>query len=849
MAANEKYLTSSNILATFGNSSNGEHDCNNIASNGLWYYNNNGPATSLGASTTDGALYSQAYSTSWVGQIAQDYRNGHLFVRGKNNGSWTSWLKVWDSGNLTPFSTVFLANTTNFNANNLVADGTQYTTTGDIGSNSTGWSNFPTSSAPSGSFGLLHLREGGYPIQLFHSYYSADIWFRYQYWSSSGKSWGSWYKIYNSGNLTAAVITGLLGTTTYAPYIANGYIPTAGGNYTGPIFRKMNVDTSNFEVAVGWRKKADDTVIASIGYHNTVQKIYLNPIGSSEIYSDAVGKYSLAIGNNSLTYNTYPILHSNNYTSYVNSTNFPGLAGVRSATINGNYLRVNTNGTNADLTIPYATQAGRVTGSYTSNGGQQNPNYFGTNKVGFLMMNTTVNGNSNYKDWIIMDCYNGNDVGGGVAFGVNRQALGAYIMRSGAERTSWAQSAELIGTHNYTTYAVPTGRTVNGKALSANITLSLDDVADGSSRKLANYVSKAGDMMTGTLTVKTSGTSSYNQGIRINRVSTSQWALLLIGKTGDSTSGTGTATAGDGAWLIGTPASSNSLIFNLNNASESLGLCLKGHGSTDMKWNNNTVWCAGNDGSGSGLDADLLDGQHGSYYAAASSLGNYLPLTGGVVNGTITANTVHLNRVSAATYGRLGFYSSSYYTWYIYMSQTNAASPTGANAPSGTYVTSWALRSLIENQSGYGWTWESCANGANNTPSIKMELSSYSGNLKISGAFVSAGDQTISSDATLKTNLKDICYSIEDIANAPAVTFDWKDKEKGSGVGSIAQYWKKVEPSFVHGEEGDLSLAYGQLGAVNSILLARDNVRLNKEISELREEIAELKKLIKEKLG
>ncbi|SHL74061.1 hypothetical protein SAMN04488494_0617 [Xylanibacter ruminicola] len=35
-------------------------------------------------------------------------------------------------------------------------------------------------------------------------------------------------------------------------------------------------------------------------------------------------------------------------------------SGVRAATINGNYLRINTNGTNADLTIPYATSAGSV---------------------------------------------------------------------------------------------------------------------------------------------------------------------------------------------------------------------------------------------------------------------------------------------------------------------------------------------------------------------------------------------------------------------------------------------------------------------------------------------------------
>ncbi len=95
-----------------------------------------------------------------------------------------------------------------------------------------------------------------------------------------------------------------------------------------------------------------------------------------------------------------------------------------------------------------------VVGSYTGNGGQQKPNYFGTNKVGFLMMNTTVNGDSNCKDWIIMDCYGGNDVGGSVALGVNRQKLAAYIMQSAAERSSWAESAELLHTLNYTSYTV-----------------------------------------------------------------------------------------------------------------------------------------------------------------------------------------------------------------------------------------------------------------------------------------------------------------------------------------------------------------------------------------------------------
>ena len=108
-----------------------------------------------------------------------------------------------------------------------------------------------------------------------------------------------------------------------------------------------------------------------------------------------------------------------------------------------------------------------IVGNYTANGGQQPPNYFGKNRVGALMMNTTVNGNSHYKDWLFMDCYSGNDVGGGVAIGVNRQALGAYIMRSASGRTSWAESAELLGTHNWSTYCAAKSHTHSTLTFSA----------------------------------------------------------------------------------------------------------------------------------------------------------------------------------------------------------------------------------------------------------------------------------------------------------------------------------------------------------------------------------------------
>ena len=59
------------------------------------------------------------------------------------------------------------------------------------------------------------------------------------------------------------------------------------------------------------------------------------------------------------------------------------------------------------------------------------------------------------------------------------------------------------------------------------------------------------------------------------------------------------------------------------------------------------IWSSGNDGSGSGLDADLLDGQQGSYYYPASNPNGYTTNTGtvtsvatggGLTGGTITGS-------------------------------------------------------------------------------------------------------------------------------------------------------------------------------------------------------------------
>ena len=126
-------------LANFENNKNSGKDANTVQTNAHTYYTSNGPDTSLGASTKDGALYVQAYSDSWVAQIAQDYRNGNLFTRGKNNGTWQAWKAVSYSGHThddryyteSEMNTKLAAKADTTHLNTYYVKGTQTAATGD----------------------------------------------------------------------------------------------------------------------------------------------------------------------------------------------------------------------------------------------------------------------------------------------------------------------------------------------------------------------------------------------------------------------------------------------------------------------------------------------------------------------------------------------------------------------------------------------------------------------------------------------------------------------------------------------------------------------------------------------
>ena len=97
ISGNADTATTANNLAGFTNTANSATAIDSATQNGHVYVS----GTSGIYGITDGACFVQAYNTNWIAQIYQDYRTGQIALRGKNNGTWQDWRKVWDSVNLT----------------------------------------------------------------------------------------------------------------------------------------------------------------------------------------------------------------------------------------------------------------------------------------------------------------------------------------------------------------------------------------------------------------------------------------------------------------------------------------------------------------------------------------------------------------------------------------------------------------------------------------------------------------------------------------------------------------------------------------------------------------------------
>lgn len=317
-------------------------------------------------------------------------------------------------------------------------------------------------------------------------------------------------------------------------------------------------------------------------------------------------------------------------------------------------------------------------------------------------------------------------------------------------------------------------------------------------------------------------------------------------------------------------------------------------GSTTYK-----LWDKGNHGAGSGLDADLLDGQHADAFITNVGLnGDYLTITkGGTVSDAIhileRGETKKLVEASSTGWYRIAqfingaahsntvflllqrSYNNSNNEAYIFAITTMYSGKVSISQIAGTYNTQRISKIRVDNpNSGYGsidiYYTEPEAYGNDlfvTTIGSASVLSSAVFNPTTTGTLteytivqgmgttlditasgnVNCTSVNQTSDEYKKKKVGDIDIKVEDIAAAPNLTFTWKNGEDTKNIhgGTFAQYWEKVTPYYVHGEEGDKSLEYSPLSLSCSIQLAKEIITLKEENAQLKKELAEIKEMLK----
>lgn len=100
-----------------------------------------------------------------------------------------------------------------------------------------------------------------------------------------------------------------------------------------------------------------------------------------------------------------------------------------------------------------------------------------------------------------------------------------------------------------------------------------------------------------------------------------------------------------------------------------------------------------------------------------------------------------------------------------------------------------------------------------------------------------SGDTASGSDVRFKDIQEDADIKVEDIANAPYFAFKWNDRDDNdTHVGTSAQYWEKILPELVNGEDFK-TLNYGSLGVAMGVSLAKQSINHEERIKMLEEEV------------
>jgi len=216
-----------------------------------------------------------------------------------------------------------------------------------------------------------------------------------------------------------------------------------------------------------------------------------------------------------------------------------------------------------------------------------------------------------------------------------------------------------------------------------------------------------------------------------------------------------------------------------------------------------TIWHSGNDGSGSGLDADKLDGKQDTDFLrsnAGGGAGSYTASSAISFDGGAGAVTIKANcDIRLTTGGWTGDHSAKiqHHSNILYIQ----------GGTSG--------HQLRTSSGGHGFTVDS------------------------SGNCTALGNLTAYSDARLKTNVNTIDNALDIVDQLRGVSFDWIESGKHS-IGLIAQEVEEVIPELVL-TSNDLNPDTGEEKEVKSVDYGKIVGVLINAVKELKAEVEELK--------
>lgn len=227
-----------------------------------------------------------------------------------------------------------------------------------------------------------------------------------------------------------------------------------------------------------------------------------------------------------------------------------------------------------------------------------------------------------------------------------------------------------------------------------------------------------------------------------------------------------------------------------------------------FSYNGNTVWHSGNDGAGSGLDADTLDSYHASSFILTTDTSVVKTTGDQSITGTKTFSTVvttsgigwrHLTNATTAGYAKSVFSYTDSSNWYLMLSDTatgtyNSLRPLVVNLSTGAVSISTALTASSISGSGSGLT-----------------------NLNASN--VSSGTLA---DARLSTN---VCL-LDDVQTISGIKTFSSQVKISSGTASAPGLAFSGDPDVGIYRPGTDQLGFSTGGVVSMVLDADANIRL-----------------------